>query len=270
MMEVIVVIAVLAFLGFSARWNWWRPRKEGLPILMYHKVGNPPADSKLKKLWVSVPMFRKQMTYLKDNGYHPITFYDLYDFWDGKKALPPRPILITFDDGYQNNFTEAFPVLKELGFPATLFVVVQTVGWDNSWHDPKTETRIPMISWDQLKELRAAGWEIGSHTMNHHHLPSIQKKEVAIEMEKSRRVIGEFLNEVPPTFAYPYGAGEDVPFIREQAKAAGYRVAVGVHAGKWNVEEMKQSPFNLPRVFVRGGETMLDFCLQLTRGRSRF
>jgi hypothetical protein len=72
------------------------------------------------------------------------------------------------------------------------------------------------------------------------------------------------------TFAYPYGAGEDDPAIRDQAKAAGYRIAVGVHAGKWNVDEFKASAYNLPRAFVRGDESLFDFHIQMTRGRSRF
>jgi len=189
--------------ALSARWNWWRPSLPGVPILMYHKVGDPPAESQLKKLWVSSDMFRRQMAYLTEKGYRAITFKDIYSSWDKNIPLPPNPVLITFDDGYANNFENAFPVLRDFGFRATLFVVVQTVGWDNRWHDPKSETRIGMISWSQLKQLRDAGWEIGSHTMNHPNLRKIELKEVKIEMEKSRSIIAEFLGEAPDTFAYP-------------------------------------------------------------------
>jgi peptidoglycan/xylan/chitin deacetylase (PgdA/CDA1 family) len=262
--------AVLAGAGFSARWNWWRPVLEGIPILMYHKIGDPPPGSQLKKLWVSKDKFREQMNFLKTEGYHPIVFKDLYQHWDSKTDLPSKPILITFDDGYANNFTEGFPILKEFGFPATIFVVVQTVGWDNRWHDPKSEVRINMISWAQIKELRASGWEIGSHTMNHYNLQKIDLKEAVNEIEKSRQILTEFLGEVPDTFAYPYGSGEDNETLREKVKAAGYRLAVGVHAGKWTEEKIIKSPFNLPRVFVRGDEFMFDFRLQVSRGRSRF
>ncbi len=258
-----------ALAGLSARWNWWRLKRAGIPILMYHKIGDPPADSKLKKLWVSTEKFRRQMAYLADEGYHPITFKDIYAFWDKNVPLPANPVIITFDDGYANNYENAFPVLRDFGFRATLFVVVQTVGWDNRWHDPKTETRIPMISWAQLKELQKAGWEIGSHTMNHPNLQRIELKEVSAEMEKSRKIIGEFLDEVPPTLAYPYGSGADVPAIRDKAKDAGYRVAVSVHPGKWTIEQFQKSPFELPRIFVRGEESMFDFHLQMTRGQSR-
>ncbi len=264
------ILAIIAAAGASARWNWWRRPLSGIPVLMYHKVGDPPADSQLKKLWVSTAMFRKQMDYLKRNGYTPITFREVYAHWDKNAPLPPKPVVITFDDGYANNYELAFPILTEFNFPAVLYVVVQTVGWDNKWHDPKSEIRIPMVSWQQLKELRAAGWEIGSHTMNHANLQKIELKDVAVEMQKSRQIIGEFLGETPDSFAYPYGSGADVPVIRDKAKDAGYRTAVTVHTGKWTVDAFKSSPFYVPRLFIRGGENMFDFHLQLTRGRSRF
>jgi peptidoglycan/xylan/chitin deacetylase (PgdA/CDA1 family) len=265
----IFTITAVVILALSARWNWWRPSKPGIPILMYHKVGVPPEGSKLAKLWVHPDMFRRQMDYLARRGYTPIVFKDIYAFWDKQTPLPKNPVLITFDDGYANNYELAAPILKEFGCPATLYVVVQTVGWDNKWHNPESETRISMVSWSQLKELRAAGWEIGSHTMNHHNLQKIELKEVAIEMEKSRSVITEFLGERPDSFAYPYGSGADSEVIRSKAKAAGYRTAVSVHPGKWTLDGFRASPFLLPRIFVRGGEMMFDFHLQMTRGQSR-
>lgn len=253
----------------SARWNWWRRSNPGIPILMYHKVGKPPEGSKIKKLWVHPSMFRKHLAYLSDEGYHPITFKELYDLWDRGSPLPSKPVILTFDDGYANNYTEAFPVMKDFGFRGVLFVVVQTVGWNNHWHDPKTETRIPMISWTQLKDLQNAGWEIGSHTMNHPRLTTLSAEDVKFEIEKSRHIIGEFLDEISSTFAYPYGNGEDDPAVREAVRNAGYRLAAGIHAGKWTPDQFRSAPYQLPRVFVRGGETMLDFHLQITRGQSR-
>lgn len=262
-------LGVAAAGAVSARWNWWRRPLPGIPILMYHKIGEPPEDSKIPKLWVSKEMFRKQMAYLSDEGYHPVTFQEIYDHWDGVRNLPSKPVLITFDDGYANNYTEGFAVLRDFGFRAVIFVAVQTVGWDNRWHNPATESRIPMISWAQLKELQRAGWEIGSHTMNHVDLTRVGLEEARVEIEKSRRIIGDFLDEIPPTFAYPYGKGEDVPEIRELVKNAGYRIGVGIHPGKWTLDQMRKEPYNLPRVFVRGDDTMVDFHLQITRGQSR-
>jgi peptidoglycan/xylan/chitin deacetylase (PgdA/CDA1 family) len=144
------------------------------------------------------------------------------------------------------------------------------VGWNNKWHDPASETRIKMVTWDMLKELQKAGWEIGSHTMNHPKLLKLELKEVEAEMEKSRRIIGEFLGTVPDSFAYPYGGGADDERIRKIAEKCGYRTAVSVHAGKWTLEEFKQNAYTLPRIYVRRDENPYDFHLQMTRGRSRF
>lgn len=262
--------AGLVAAGLSARWNWWRMPVAGYPVLMYHKVGNPPAGPTLHKLWVSTDMFRKQMTYLKRNGYTPVIFKDLYNFLDKSTALPKKPVFITFDDGYENNFKDAFPILQEFGFPATLFVVVDTIGGDNKWHNPASEARIKMVTWDQVKQLRDAGWEIGSHTMSHRNLQTIDLKEVKMEVEKSRQALTEVLGEVPETFAYPYGSGEDNLSVIQKVREAGYRIAVGVHTGVWPVSRFKEQPFQLPRIFVRGDETMFDFHLEITRGRSRF
>jgi len=270
-MHVILIgLVSLVILAFSARWNWWRPLKKGIPILMYHKVGDPPEGSKLKKLWVSSEKFRRHLAYLKKNGYTPITFRDIYQHWDMGADLPEKPVLITFDDGYKNNFETAYPILKEFGTRATIFTVVQTVGGDNEWHNSNSETRVPMVSWEELKILKNEGWEIGSHTMTHPRLLALDVNEAGVELEMSRRVIEEHLASAPPTFAYPYGNGEDSPIMRDAVKKAGYRIAVGIHSSVWPLDRWVQSPYNLPRLFIRGDENNLDFHLQLTRGRSRF
>lgn len=263
-------ILIGGLFGLSARWNWWRLPKAGIPILMYHKIGDAPAGSKLKKLWVSVDRLTAHMALIKKRGFVPITFRDLYAAWDQKTPLPSKPILITFDDGYKNNIDNGYPVLKHFGFPATVFVVVNTIEGDNRWHDPQSEVRIPMMSWAELKILNEAGWEIGSHTLNHRRLALLSSTEVDEELRKSRFILSEKLGRPIETLAYPYGNGEDVPSIRDAAQKAGYRLAVGVHAGKWGIKEIQASPFNLPRVFVRGDETMFDFSLQLSCGKSRF
>lgn len=257
----------LAALGVSARWNWWRPPARGLPILMYHKIGSPPPGSRLKKLWVSTNDFRRQMAYLKSRGYEPTTLRDLARRLDRGESVPPRAVVITFDDGYRNNYENAFPVLKEFGFPGMVFLVVQTIGWDNAWHDPSTEARIPMLSWKQAEEMQAAGWEFGSHTMSHPRLANIEFKEAVTELQKSRRVMGEFLGTEPVSFAYPYGNGQDDPRLQRAVREAGYRWACSVHQGKADPE---RTPYCLNRLFVRGDDTAWDFHLNMTRGRARF
>jgi peptidoglycan/xylan/chitin deacetylase (PgdA/CDA1 family) len=256
----------LAAAGASARWNWWRPRAAGLPVLMYHKVGDPPRGSKLKKLWVSVPDFRRQMAYLLDHGFHPITLAEAARALDGGKPLSEKAVVITFDDGYLNNLENALPVLKEFGFRAVLFVVTNALGRDNFWHDPASETRIPMLSWEQVKALHEAGWEVGSHTLNHPRLSRLSPSDVRKELVESRDEIERRLGRRPVTFANPYGDAADLPAVQAAIKEAGYRWAVSVHQGK---ADTAGNPYCLKRIFVRGDDSLLDFHLNMTRGRAR-
>jgi len=270
MMDAASIISSAAFLaaaGASARWNWWRLPTKGLPILMYHKIGVPPVGSQLKKLWVSTSQFRSQMAYLAKRGYRSISFPELNDSLQGRGTLPPKPVILTFDDGYQNNYNQAFPVMREFGFKGVIFLVIQTVGWDNNWHDPATEARIPMLTWKQVEEMQKAGFEFGSHTMTHKNLETIELKHAAEEITKSRRVLGEFLGREPISFAYPYGAGQDNKALQQKAKEAGYAFACGINQGK---ASPLIEPYCLQRIFVRGDDNMFDFHLNITRGKARF
>lgn len=257
----------LAVLGVSARWNWWRFPAKGLPVLMYHKVGDPPEGSRLKKLWVSVEAFRWQMDYLKRHGYAALTLRRAAELVAEGRPVAPNSVVLTFDDGYRNNLENALPVLREYGFPATIYIVVNAVGRDNFWHDPVNEIRLPMLSWDNIAALQEAGWDIGSHTLTHRRLTRLSRDEAKNEIVESRRILGEKLGLAPVSFAHPYGDGADDLDLRRVVEEAGYRTASSVHRGKADVAA---SPYCLKRIFVRGDDTRWDFHLNLTRGRSRF
>lgn len=261
-----LTVAGLAAAGFSARWNWWRPRAPGLPVLMYHKVGFPPPGSKLKKLWVSPEQFRAQMAYLKKHGYAPRTLAAVAADLDAGRPLPEKSVVLTFDDGYRNNLENALPILREFGFPAVIYVVVNAVGRDNFWHDPASETRIPMLDWDGVRALQSAGWEIGSHTLNHARLSRLSADQVRTELIQSRTVLAEKLGAAPVSFANPYGDAADDPAVQALIREAGYRTAVSVHQGK---ADLSGNPYCLRRLFVRGDDTAWDFHLNMTRGRAR-
>jgi len=266
MVEIFGAATALVFLGVSARWTWWRRSTPGLPILMYHKVGTPPVGSRLRKLWVSTDRFREQMGWLKRHGYHPLTLRQAISYQDSKEPLPEKSVVLTFDDGYENNFTHAFPILQEFGFSAVLFLVVNAVGGENFWHDPKNETRLPMVSWDQVKTLHQAGWEIASHTLSHPRLQRLTSPEIRRELFESRRLIADGVGETPVSFAHPYGNGADDPVVAEALRACGYRAACSVHRGK---ADLTSDPLNLRRIFVRGDDNLWDFSLGLSRGCSR-
>jgi peptidoglycan/xylan/chitin deacetylase (PgdA/CDA1 family) len=259
----------LGSVGFSARWNWWRPKAAGLPVLMYHKIGPAPKGSTLPKLWVSSEDFRKQMAHLKSHGYSTVAFSDIEAARRGEKPLPKKAVLVTFDDGYENNYTEAYPVLRELGLKANLFVVWETIGSHNAWHDPENEAWQRMATWAQLREMRSSGvFELANHTMRHSNLSAIPLEDVRWEVREAKARLEDGIGCALPAFAYPYGAGAYVPAVRDAVFEAGHTLDFGIKQGLASMGRFPDEP--LKRLLIRGDDNMLDFRLNLTRGKSRF
>ena len=269
--EIFAAIAAFGLLAFSLRWNWWRPAVQGIPVLMYHKIGTAPKGSKLAKLWVSPAMFARQVDLLLKRGYTPVLLRDLAAATqkDGK-ALPDKPVLITFDDGYRNNYTEAFRILKEKGAKGNIFVTYNSIERANEWHNPDEEPWQTMLSWDEMKEMLASGvMDIGSHTMNHANLAALELSNAAWELRESKKRLQDHLGIEILAFAYPYGAGAFVSEIRALVFEAGYLLDFSVKQGiaqwPWSREDGA-----LKRILVRGDDNMLDFSLNISRGKARF
>lgn len=235
---------------------------------MYHMVGDCPAGTRLKNLWVSAADFRRQMEYLKRRGYRALTLSELRDAELGRCPMPERPVLITFDDGFANSYELAYPVLKELGLKGNIFLVYEKIEGDSSWGCPG-EPVIPMLSWAQIREMQESGVvEFGSHTMRHRNLAEISPEDARWELTESKARLEEKLGREMAGFAYPYGAGTDRPELRRLAREAGYRYDFGVKRGisplPWDpdAEAFRRLP-------VHRADTMLDFHLNMTRGRAR-
>ncbi|OGR41473.1 MAG: hypothetical protein A2X35_10720 [Elusimicrobia bacterium GWA2_61_42] len=268
-MAVLISAFILIALALSARWAWWRSAAPGLRVLCYHKIGRPPAGSKLKDLWVSPAKFRSQVKYLLDHGYTTLLFSDLKKAFDSGARLPEKAVLITFDDGYENNYLHAWPILRELGAKANVFVVFNTIGKANLWHNPASEPWVNMATLAQLKEMQESGViEYGSHTMNHPHLSALNLDDAAWEMAESKRQLEAAFGREMCAFAYPYGDGAYAPAIREKALEAGYLFDFSFRQGKtpWPWDRKNST---IDRLFVRGGDNNWDLALHLSRGASR-
>jgi peptidoglycan/xylan/chitin deacetylase (PgdA/CDA1 family) len=262
-------IAGAGALVASARWNWWRPRVDGIPSLMYHKIGDLPPGTRYPSIWASEKEFRGQLGYLRRQGYEPLLFSEFRDAELGKRAMPKKPVFITFDDGFANNYELAFPILRELGMKANVFLICGLMGADSAWDSLETAPPIPMLTWAQAREMQASGlFEFGSHTMRHRDLAKLPPDEVRRELAESREVMTRELGRAPLGFAYPWGQGADDPKIRELVLAEGYRYDFGTRPG------ITPLPWNpacgaLMRVEPVRGIGRLDFHLQMTRGKSR-
>lgn len=265
-MNITVVILALILLALSVRWNWWRMPKKGVAILMYHKIGQTPQNSQLKNLWVTPEKFDRQMRYLKERKIPVISLAEYYRMIENK-TVPPKAVIITFDDGYEDNYTQAFPVLKKYGFTATFFLVAETVGLHNKWHNPATEPHQKMLTWDQIGEMQNASMIFGSHTLSHFNLNDLSLEEANIQIVKSKIALEGALKKKVDFFAYPYGAGAFNQKVKDLVKTAGYKLAVSIKQ-RINLRG-QEDRFALKRITVRGDENMFDFYLQITRGRNR-
>lgn len=263
---IIVWIVIIILLAASLRWPWWLPKNDGLAVLVYHKIGRPPKNSRLKQLWVKPEKFEKQVKHLLAKGYKTVTFCEVAEH-AGDENWHRNKVLITFDDGYENN-REAYKILKKLGAKGNIFVVFNTVGKVNSWHDPETEPWINMAGAGQLLEMKESGvMEFGAHTMNHPPLSSLDEERAAWEIAESKRQLEKLLSVKIVAFACPYGDGAHNPKIRKKIFSAGFALDFSFRQGKtpwpWNREKEP-----IDRLFIKGGDTMADFRLHLSKGRT--
>lgn len=248
-MYLLLIFAIL-FIALSCRFNWWRENEDGIPILMYHHIDNPPKDEKNKKLWVRVEKFNQQMAYLRRHGFSSITFKDLMRHIREGSLLPKNPVIITFDDGAENIYTNGFPILKKYGFKACLFLIAEQ----------------STLNVNQLKEMQEYGIEVGSHTKTHPNLLEIRSDKIRDEILGSKKILEERLNTKIIVFAYPYGQGAYDEKIKQAVKEGGYFFACGIKRRKQTLPI--NNPYSLNRILIRGNDFMIDFILKLKKGRS--
>lgn len=167
-----------------------------VPIFVYHSVSPYyPSESKYKKKFDVEPIvFEKQMRYLKENGYLVISFDDLINHFSHDSLLPEKSVILTFDDGWQNQYRYAFPLLKKYNYTATFFIFTNAIGHKH------------FLTWPQIKELVAAGMTVGDHSKSHPYLYKITSKDkLRQEIIESRKILESNLGKPIDIFAYPFG-----------------------------------------------------------------
>lgn len=228
-------------LSESASANASKPiqRDFSIPVLNYHSIDVNPNNNAV----LDPAKLEQQLIYLKEEGYTPLTLQQFLDIWDGKTEAPPKPVLLTFDDGYADNHTNAMPLLTKYGFPATLFATMGMTGQDGYFAD-----------WEQLRELRDNGWDIQPHGMTHPYFNKLKPDQQRFELTESIRLIQEELGIETIAFCYPYGVyNADTLRILEEL---GVRLAFTIDQGR---AEPDQSPLKIKRIFVGGKESMDTF-----------
>ena len=267
----LVLAVLLVAAGLLVRWGsrrtaWWRstvdykhPR-----IIMYHMIGPTERSHKFRGLRVAPAMFERQLAWLKQQGWTFVTMRELYESLGNH---PPKTVAITFDDGFEDNYTNALPILRKYDAKATLYLVVDRHG--NDWqvkrkahHDSGEIAREPKLSDEQVREMIGSGLiEIGGHTLTHANLSKEDAETKRGEIGGCRHALEAEFDIQVTSFAYPFGIfdDQDVAIVRE----AGYTTAVTV------LERIDAEPadlLRLSRVKASGKDSFADFKVRMRTG----
>lgn len=210
----------------------WRKYTGPVPILMYHVIDDPAPDAPYPDLYLSADDFRAQIDWLAEEGYEAVTLRQVEAAWWQGGKLPAKPIVLSFDDGYVSHFEVAFPAMKEQGWPGLLNLKAG-------------ETDIYKR---QVREMLAAGWELGSHTITHPDLTTLDATALADELTRSRQILRRRFGVPVNHLCYPAGRYNDA--VAAAAEAAGYSTASTTDPGL----AASDDPFRLKRIRVNRGD----------------
>ncbi|NAS18032.1 polysaccharide deacetylase family protein [Clostridium butyricum] len=210
----------------------------GIPVLYYHSVDENAAN----EVTITPEKLQEQLDYINDNNYVTITMTELYDHIENNKPIPEKSILITFDDGYMNNYTEAFPMLKELNMTATIFCVGNSL--DGYYY----------LSEEAIKEMSDYGIDIESHTVNHVHLDTMSYDEQLLELKNSKNILEKITGKEVLSLAYPFGDYNDNTI--KAAKDAGYKMGFTTKLG---LSDRTDDIYKLDRIYISSSYDMNTF-----------
>ncbi|HKR00244.1 MAG TPA: polysaccharide deacetylase family protein [Pyrinomonadaceae bacterium] len=190
------------------------------PFIFYHHISSPPPDARIRGGYTPVKRFARQMAFLKKQGFTFYTASELIEHFLAHGAFPVNGLAITFDDGWKDNYENAFPILRELGIKATIFLIPSCVGQVSTKALSEGESGRAHLSPEEIVEMSKDGIEFGSHTLNHKLLHQIPLDEVKFEVEESKRQIEALLTKPCKVFAYPGGHFNEG--ARQVVEDAGY------------------------------------------------
>ena len=218
-----------------------------IPVLMYHKIPDAPLATK-HQIYVTKENFEKHLAYFKKQKLTPITFADYLKYASGELLLadfPRRPIVLTFDDGYTDNYTNLLPLMQQYGYRGVLYLLGDFDIRYNKWDadlDP-TEPRSEIMNAEQKAAFAAAGWEIGAHTMSHVRLTELPLPEAVEEIQRSKLALEAALRTPVVSFAYPFG--DCNAEVKNVVREAGFALGIATDTGGMNLEDDRMQVFRV-------------------------
>jgi peptidoglycan/xylan/chitin deacetylase (PgdA/CDA1 family) len=218
---------------------------------MYHYISEPPPDANIyrRDLSVTPANFEMQLAWLRSQGYQSITLADLVYHLAVGWSLPEKPVILTFDDGYRDNYTNAFPLLKRYGYVGTFFLVTRPIDYG----DPA------YLTWDMVKEMHWAGMDFQPHSYRHFDLEGKDVDFLVYEIVGSKEAVEARTGETARFFSYPSGRYD--PQTVAVLQSAYFWGAVVIEQGATHTSD---GLFELPRVRIRGEHTLQDFVELIT------
>mgnify|MGYP006337491363 CR=1 FL=1 len=260
-MPYLIVILIVAFILISLRYNWWRipQSNKKVRVLMYHSISEHVGKEKHNKWRVKPKDFEKQMNWFYKNNWKSFTISELVKL----DEIPKKSFVVTFDDGFEDNFLNAFPILKKYNFKATIYLVPNQK--TNHWEEKNTSVLSNLLNNEQILQMQNSGLiEFGSHTLSHVNLSTINDEQLLNELKKSKEEVEKITNQECEAFAYPYGKFDDN--IVNSVKRVGYKNATFVKRGLFKKDD---DVFTIKRVGILGTESFFDFLLKISRVRNK-
>ena len=215
------------------------PESVNVPVLMYHYISEIPEDADVyrRELTVTPPLFEAQMRHLSEQGYHSVTLADVYETLSSGKPLPDNPIVLTFDDGYRDAYTEAMPILQQYGFIGEFFVLATPAHYESPRY----------LSWDQVRQMADAGMSIQPHGRDHKDLTQREYDFLVYQILGAKEAVESHTDRPVTFFCYPSGRHDED--ARAVVASAGY---LGAVTTVWGTELRLDNRYEWPRIRIKG------------------
>ncbi len=231
-----------------------RPR---IPVLLYHRV-DTEADRKWRRFCVAPENFAAQMRWLAEQRFTTIHLGQLLDYYRRHLPVPAKPIVITFDDGYFCNYSRAFPIMRQYGFVATVFLLYNFVRHDLA---APCEGRQSFMAWPEILAMQEAEWEFHSHGLSHRRMPEMSVDELASEIGQSKQLLAAKLGRPVEFFCYPFSKFNLA--VRDVVRASGYLGACG---GPPFFDGGPRDDFAIGRTEILWSDSLRQFIFKVQHG----